>query len=122
MDDKLIDVCNRDITVMFHNSKHRFYSFDICNPNTDFIFINETNKQGYLFFKACNNQKDVCLVFTETLVRTYLNLTKNYYKIFTKKYKHRCFLDFFNDKPCSHAYCLIHKLLCRTNSGIYLRI
>ena len=122
MDIKLIDVCNRDITAICHNSKHCFYSFDICNPNTDFISINETNKQGYLFLKACNNQKDVCLVFTEILVRTYLNLTKNIYEIFTKKYKHYCFLDFFNDKFFSHAYCLMHKLLCRTSSDIYLRI
>ena len=55
-------------------------------------------------------------------MRTYLNLTKNIYKIFTKKYKRHCFLDFFNDKSFSHAYCLMHKLLCRTNSDIYLRI
>ena len=58
-DVKLIDVCNRDITAMLHNLKHLFYSFDICNPNPDFISINETNKRGCLFLKTCNNKKYV---------------------------------------------------------------
>ena len=102
-DVKLKDVCNRDITAIFHNSKQWFYSFDFCNPNSDFIYINKTNKQGCLFFKTCNNQKDVCLVFTGILVRTYLNLTKNIYEIFIKKYKHLYCLDFFNDECFSHA-------------------
>ena len=106
---------------MFHNLKQWFYNFyDIYNPSSGFIFINETNKQGCLFFKTCNNQKDICLVFTELLVRTYLNLTKNIDKVFTKKYKHLYCLYFFNDKCFSHAYCLMHKVLCRMNPDIYL--
>ena len=72
------DGCNRDLMTLF-------YSFNICNPNDDFISINETKKQSCLFFKTCNDQKDICLVFTEILVRVNLNLMKNIYEIFTKK-------------------------------------
>ena len=121
-DVKLIDVCNRDITAMFHGLKQWFYNFDICNSNSDFISINETNRQRCLFFKTCNNQKDVRLVFTEILLRTYLNVTKNIYEIFTKKYKHFCWLDFINDECFRHAYCLMRKFSCHTNSDFYLHI
>ena len=102
-DVKLKDFCNRDITAIFHNSKQWFYSFDFCNPNSNFIYINKTNKQGCLFLKTCNDQKDVYLVLTGILVRTYLNLTKNIYEIFIKKYKHLYCLDFFNDECFSHG-------------------
>ena len=49
-----LDVCNKDHVMLF-------YSFDICNPNDDFIFINETRKQC---LTTCNNQKNICLVFS----------------------------------------------------------
>ena len=65
-----------------------FYSFDMFNLNDDFISINETRKQCCLFFKTCIDQKDICFVFTKILVQIYLNLTKNIYEIFTKKYNH----------------------------------
>ena len=79
------DGCNRDLMTLFYSLRLWFYSFDICNPNDDFISINETKKQSFLFFKTCNDQKDICLVFTEIPVRVYLNLMKNIYEIFTKK-------------------------------------
>ena len=107
---------------MFHNSRQWFYSFSICNPNSDLISINETNKQGCLFLKTCNNQKDVCLASMEILVQTCLNLTKNIYKMFTKKYEHLYCLDFFNNECFSYAYSLMRKFLCHTNPDIYLRI
>ena len=88
---------------MFHNQRQWFYSLNICNPNSDLVSINEANKQGCLFLKTCDNQKDVCLVFTEIPVRTYLNLTKNIYKIFTKRYEHLYCLDVFNNECFSQA-------------------
>ena len=42
---------------MFQNSKRWFYSFDICNPNYDFISINETSKQGCLILKPATIKK-----------------------------------------------------------------
>ena len=58
-----LDVCNKDLVMLFYSLRLWFYSFDICNPNDDFISINETRKQ-HLFFKSCNNQKNICLVFS----------------------------------------------------------
>ena len=58
-----LDVCNKDHVMLFYSLRLWFYSFDICNPNDDFISINETGKQC-LFFKTCNNQKNICLVFS----------------------------------------------------------
>ena len=75
-----------------------------------------------MFFKTCNDQKDVCLVFTEIPVRTYLNLTKNIYEIFIKKYKHLYCLDFFNGECFSHVYRLMRKFLRHTNPDIYFYI
>ena len=83
-----LDNCNRYLVMLFYGSKLWFYNFDICNPNLNFISIYKTKKQGCLFFKTCYDQKDICLVFAEKLVPIYLNLTKNIYKIFTKKYDH----------------------------------
>ena len=50
-DVKLKDACNRDITAMFHSLKQWFYSFGICNSNSDFISINETNSKAACFSK-----------------------------------------------------------------------
>ena len=79
-----LDVYNRDLMTLFHSLRLWFYSFDICNANYDFISINESRKGYCLFFKTCNDQKGVCLVFTEILARIYLNLNKNIYEIFAK--------------------------------------
>ena len=89
-----LDNCNRYLVMLFYGSKLWFYNFDICNPNLNFISIYKTKKQGCLFFKTCYDQKDICLVFAEKLVPIYLNLTKNIYKIFTKKYGHLYWLEF----------------------------
>ena len=62
-----LDLCNKDLMTLFYSLRLWFYSFDICNPNDDFISINETRKRCCLFFKTCNNQNDTCLVFTEIL-------------------------------------------------------
>ena len=106
----------------FYGSKLWFYSFDICNCNQNFISINETKKQGPLFFQTCNDQKDICFVFTEILVGIYLNLTKNIYEVFTKKYNHLYCLEFFNDECFSLVYRLMCKFLFDTNPDIYLYI
>ena len=107
-------ICRFRTRILHENSdvkkcRQIFVSFDICNLNHDFISINETKKQGCLFFKTCNDQKDIWLVFKEILLRIYLNLTKNTYKIFTKKYNHFYCLEFFNVESFSQAYCLICK-------------
>ena len=115
-----LDVCNRDLMILFYSLRLWFYSFDICNPNDKFISINETRKQCCFFFKTCDNQKDICLVFTGILVWIYLNLTKNIYEIFTKKYNHLYCLDFFNNECFSHTYHLMWKFLFYTNPDIYL--
>ena len=47
-----LDVCNRDLMALFYDSKLWFYSFDICNPNHNFISINENEKRGCLVFKT----------------------------------------------------------------------
>ena len=52
------DGCNRDLMTLFYSLRLWFYSLNICNPNDDFISINETKKQSCLFFKTCNDQKD----------------------------------------------------------------
>ena len=80
-----LDVCKKDLKTLLNGLRWWFYSFDIYNPKDDFLSINETNKQGCLFYKTCNDQKNICLVFAEILVRIYLSLTKNIYEIFTKK-------------------------------------
>ena len=79
-----LNLCNKDLMTLFYSLQLWFYSFDICNPNDDFISINETRKRCCLFFKTCNNQKDICLVFAEILVRIYLNLTKIFMKFSLK--------------------------------------
>ena len=117
-----LDVCNRDRMMLFYSLRLRFYSFDICNPNDDFISINETRKRCCLFLKTCNDQKDICLVFTEILVQIYLNLTKNIYEIFTNKYYHLYYLEFFYDECFSHAYRLMCKFFFYSNPDIYLYI
>ena len=108
--------------MLFYSLRLRFYSFDICNPNDDFISINETRKRCCLFLKTCNDQKDICLVFTEILVQIYLNLTKNIYEIFTNKYYHLYYLEFFYDECFSHAYRLMCKFFFYSNPDIYLYI
>ena len=117
-----LNLCNKDLMTLFYSLRLWFYSFDICNPNDDFISINETRKRCCLFFKTCNNQKDICLVFAEILVRIYLNLTKNIYEIFTKKYNHLYYLESFNNECFSHASRLMGKFLFYTNHDIYLYI
>ena len=79
-----LDVYNRDLMTLFHSLRLWFYSFDICNANDDFISVNESRKGYCLFFKTCNDQKGICLVFTEIFARIYLNLNKNIYEMFTK--------------------------------------
>ena len=87
-----------------------------------FLSINETNKQGCISFETCNNQKDVFLVFTEIPVRIYLNLIKNIYEIFTKKYNYLFCLELFNDECFSHAYRLMYKFSFYTNPDNCLHI
>ena len=58
----------------------------------------------------------------EILLRTYLNLTKSIYEIFTKKCKLLYCLECFNKECFSHAYHLMCKFLCRTNPNIYFQI
>ena len=59
-----LDVCNKDLVTLFYSLRLWFYSIDICNPNDDFISINETRKRRCLFFETCNNQKNIYLVFS----------------------------------------------------------
>ena len=80
---------------------------------------------GNMVFHAVlnlNDQKDTCLVFSEILVRIYLNLTKNIYEISTKKYNHLYCLQFFNDECFSLVYRLMCKFLFYTNPDIYFYI
>ena len=98
-----LNVCNSDLMTLFYILRLWFYSFNICNRSDDYLSINETNKQGCLFFKTCKDPKDICLVFAEILLRIYLNLTKSIYEIFTKKYNHLYCLKFFNDECFCYA-------------------
>ena len=120
-DVKLIDVFDKDITAMFQNSKRWFHKFNINNTMILYV-LTKLNKQGCLFFKTCNDQKDVCFILTEILVQIYLNLAKNICEIFTKNYTHHYCLDFFNGECFSHAYHLLHKFLCCINRNISFNI
>ena len=75
-----------------------------------------------VYFLKHNNQKYIRLVFTEILMRTYLNLTNNIYEIFTKKYNHLYCLECFNDECFSRTYRLMCKFLFYTDTDIYLYI
>ena len=92
------------------------------SKNYSYHTLNETNKCSCLFFKTCNNEVQICLIFIEILLRIYLNLTKNIYEILTKKYTHNYSPYLFHDECFTHAYLLMYKFLGLTSPSILIKI